>query len=161
MADLKKLTEQLKGASKTPVAPAAPKLEKLEKKRGKDKGKHGGKRNNSGRKPLEEDEKRVTLKRSYENYAGEEDDVTVKRLENGTVVQRREKMARIRVLQEALYKKAREGDVSAIKEFNDRVLGKSRQPIVGDDEEPPVQIDLGIGDVLDRATDYDDDSTDE
>ena len=43
------------------------------------------------------------------------------------------------------------GDIGAIKELLDRAFGKPMQPIVGDDEEPPIQIDLNIGRILDGA----------
>lgn len=39
-----------------------------------------------------------------------------------------------------LIKLAEDGDVSAYKEINDRIEGKSVQPIAGDDDSPPVRI---------------------
>jgi len=118
----------------------------------------GGRMPGAGRKPLEHDEERRTLKRSYEEFAKEEVEMPVTRLEKGTKVQRIEKMKRVRVVQEKLFKKVQEGDVQAIKEFNDRVLGKSRQTIVGDEDEAPVQIDLGVGRILDKAYGIDPDT---
>ena len=40
----------------------------------------------------------------------------------------------------ALVKKAKEGDVPAIKELADRLDGKVTQPIGGDDDAPPVKM---------------------
>lgn len=111
-----------------------------------------------GRKPLALDEKRVTLKRSWEHFAEEQDEVLVTRLEQGTKVQRKEKMNRLRVIQEAVYKAAKHGDMAAAKEFNNRVHGHPKQPIVGDDDEPPVQVDLGAGRILDKAYGTDEES---
>lgn len=36
--------------------------------------------------------------------------------------------------------KAKEGDLQAFKEINDRLDGKPAQAIVGDDDEPPVSV---------------------
>jgi hypothetical protein len=40
----------------------------------------------------------------------------------------------------ALVKKAKDGDVQAIKELADRLDGKVTQPIGGDDDLPPVKM---------------------
>ena len=39
---------------------------------------------------------------------------------------------------------AEEGNVPAFKEITDRIDGKAVQPIVGDDEHPPVQASLSV-----------------
>jgi hypothetical protein len=43
-------------------------------------------------------------------------------------------------LADALIRKVEEGDVSAIKEFGDRVDGRVAQAIVGDDEADPINV---------------------
>lgn len=136
--------EKLGGAGKV----AAPKLEKLEKTKGK---KHGGARTGSGRQPLEKDEKRRTLKRSWEDFAQEDVEIPVKELHKGTKEERKVKMKRIRVAQEKLFGKVVEGDVSAIREFNDRVHGKSPQTLRGDEDEAPVRVEVGLDRVLDKV----------
>ena len=115
------------------------------------KGGNGGIRPGGIKPALPAMERRKTLKRAWDDFANEDDEVIIKQLEKGNVVQRRAKMKRLRVIQEAVYKKAKLGDVNAIREFNNRVYGHPKQPIVGDDEEAPVQVDLGVGRILDGA----------
>lgn len=148
----------LKGG-KTAAKPVVGKIDKIEKTGGRQvkpvgrnyvkKGGKGGTRRGSGRKPLEKDEKRITLKRSWEAFADEEEEVQV--LHHGTKEVRVVKMKKVRVIQEAVYKAAKKGDMTAAKEFNDRVLGKSRQPIVGDEDESPIQVDHTMNNILDKA----------
>lgn len=42
----------------------------------------------------------------------------------------------IKPINNALLKKAKSGDIAAIKELHDRVYGKSAQPITGDADKP-------------------------
>ena len=52
---------------------------------------------------------------------------------------------RIHKVAEALFKKAEEGDVSAIKELGDRIDGKSQQTISGDSDAPiTIVVKTGI-----------------
>ena len=52
---------------------------------------------------------------------------------------------RIHKVAEALFKKAEEGDVSAIKELGDRIDGKSQQTITGDSDQPiTIVVKTGI-----------------
>ncbi len=54
---------------------------------------------------------------------------------------------RIHKVAEALFKKAEEGDVSAIKELGDRIDGKSQQEITGSSDAPiTVVVKTGIDD---------------
>ncbi len=115
------------------------------------KGGNGGARPNSGPDPLPPDQQRKRAKQSFLDFAREEIDVITKTFRDGNVEQRKEKAARLRVLQQALYKKAAEGDVPAIREFFDRVLGKSAQVIIGDEEEAPVQINIVAQRILDKV----------
>lgn len=123
--------------------PKTEKLKNVKKKGYKKKGGNGGRRSNSGRKPLELDERRRSLKKSWENFALEE--IEVSRLDRGTQEVRKDKVQRQRVAQEALFEKVKEKDVAAIKEFNDRTLGKSKQPITGGDEDDaPLRLGVDI-----------------
>ena len=64
---------------------------------------------------------------------------TVKKLAIQEDYKRRHKVA------EALFKKAEEGDVSAIKELWDRIDGKSQQTISGDSDAPiTIVVKTGI-----------------
>ncbi len=45
-------------------------------------------------------------------------------------------IANIKPINAALIRKAKKGDILAIKELHDRVYGKSAQPIVGDKDRP-------------------------
>lgn len=146
-------------ALKKGKAPAIAKTEKSEKSASTHqgapyvpKGGNGGAREGAGRDPLSAMERRKTLKQTWQEFGLEEVEIKYpKQLEKGNVVERRLKMKRLRVVQEAIFKKAATGDVPAIKEFNDRVLGKAPQPIVGDDDEPPVGLNLGIDRILGKA----------
>lgn len=40
--------------------------------------------------------------------------------------------------------KAEDGDMQAIKEMTDRIDGKAVQPIVGDDDHPPIEANLTV-----------------
>ncbi len=137
-----------------------PKVEKVEKTGGKTPGHgslkdNGGARRGSGRKPLAKDEARKTIKHQWEDFASEEIEVT--ELHKGTKEMRKVKMARLRVAQEKLFKKVQEGDVSAIREFNDRVGGKAPQTLRGGDEDDtPIQIELGVDRMLDKVYGEDD-----
>ncbi len=145
------VADEIKNLVKGSAPRPAPRIEKIEKtapKEDKRKG-NGGRRRNSGRKPLALDEKRKTVKQSWEEFGGEEIEVT--ELHAGTKEQRKVKMKRLRVAQERLFKKVNEGDIAAIREFNDRVGGKAMQPIVGDATEDPIQIDHDVTPILEKA----------
>jgi hypothetical protein len=54
---------------------------------------------------------------------------------------------RLHRVAEALYRKAEDGDISAIKELGDRVDGKSSQEITGDSDQPiTIVVRTGIED---------------
>lgn len=139
---LKRLTEKPKSVA---VKTTAPQTEHGEKPKSKHKGNYvlkggnGGARPNSGPDPLPPELQRKTLKQAWREFGLGEVPV---RLEKGTVNERMEKMARLKVIQEATFQAASKQNVPAIKEFNDRVFGKAPQPIIGDDDEPPVQVDV-------------------
>lgn len=140
----------LKGDKKPETPPSAPPAPKLENSKDLKKNGYGGRRAGSGRKPLALDDKKRTLKQLHEDFALEDDEV--QRIDKGTGKVRREKMKKARVVLEALYKQAKTGDVSAIKEFNDRILGKSKQPITGGDEDDtPLRLDVDITSIVNKV----------
>ena len=59
-------------------------------------------------------------------------------------------------LAERLIEAVLRGDLSAIKEYGDRVEGKCVQPISGSDDDPPVQISHVVREIV-RAGDKDTD----
>ncbi len=90
------------------------KLENLKKNK---KSSHGGKRNNSGRKPSEEKEKVRQMKELIEGHGLEEEEVNGK------------KLARVAILLTVLFREGAKGNISAIKEYLDRQVGKSTESI--------------------------------
>lgn len=149
--------------------PAVQKVEKLKKDMGgktlghKPLSSNGGAREGAGRKPLQFDEQRRTLKRSWENFAAEEDEIEIETADVDPITKERKKrkvkMQRLAIAQKALFENVKKGDTSAIREFNDRVIGKAKQPIVGDDDDAPLRVDLGVDRLLDKA--YGEPQTDE
>lgn len=126
------------------------KIEKIEKEKIDKRITNGGTRKGSGRKAFAEDEKRRTLKQSWENFALGQ--VDVQRIDKGTKEVRIIKMNRLQVAQEKLFKLVEEKDVTAIKEFNDRTLGKSRQPMtIGNEDETPLRIEVDLIDKVKKT----------
>lgn len=116
------------------------------------KGGQGGVRENAGKPALPAEALRKTLKNSWREFGAGEVEVKVRELHKGNVQERMVKMARLKVVQEALFKKTKEGDVAAIKEFNDRVFNKSAQPLVGDNDDDPIQVQhLGVSLMLHKV----------
>lgn len=153
------IKDLVRGTKATPVKTEPRKKSRTSKYYVK-KGGNGGKRPNSGPDPLPQEDQRRTLKQAWRQYGLEEVEIRYpKQLEKGKVEERREKMSRLRVIQEAIYRAGASGNMVAAKEFNDRVLGKSPQPIVGDEDEAPVQIDLLGERILEKA--YGDDDSEE
>lgn len=137
-------------ATVPPTSVQAVELGKVGKTEGV-KGKHGGARPGGGRKTLEEaDKARTSLKRSYELMADEEMEIVEVNRQTGARVSK--KVKAIKAVQTMLLNKAVvEKSVEAAKELNNRWLGHPKQPIVGDDDEPPVQFNIGFDRVLDRV----------
>lgn len=98
-------------------------LEKFEKKK---KSKWGGKRGNSGRKPLLGKEKLEEVKSLIAEHGSQIDPI--------------KKKERVLVLLDTLYQLGVKGNPSAIKEYLDRQLGKSKQALVGDKDSDEIQL---------------------
>lgn len=117
-------------------------VEKLEKK------KHGGKRPTAGRKPtgptnvaMLQSDKRKRMHELLSDFADQE--VEVKLRDADTGIQRMVKITRYMLSLHQQFKLIEKGDPTAINNFHDRLLGKAAQPIVGDDDAPPIQVEVG------------------
>lgn len=113
----------------TPILPT----EKTEKPRGK----NGGKRPGSGRKPLLAKDLIAKLEAKIKRQGAEI--VSYHTMDNKII-----RTTRIQAVMMMLWEKAtRQHDVPAAKEYLDRNLGKPKQPIVGGGEdEEPIAFDL-------------------
>lgn len=149
------LTEKLNDLKKTVKPgekPAVVKTEKVKKSKYIPKGGNGGKRPDSGRKPGGTAmQKRVNKELIMDHVSGEATVTVVDRKTGKTVTV---KKPRIIAALEKLYELGMkgQGDANAIDRWMNRAIGKAIQPIVGDDDEPPVQVqDLGIAAILKKV----------
>ncbi|MCF7819889.1 MAG: hypothetical protein K9M44_00255 [Candidatus Pacebacteria bacterium] len=100
------------------------KLENLKKNRNSScKKKHGGARNNAGRKPKEDNEKVREMKEIIAGHGLEEEEVNGK------------KVARVAILLTVLFREGAKGNITAIKEYLDRQLGKAKESVEWSNEE--------------------------
>lgn len=122
---------------------------KESKKDEKPKGKHGGARPGSGREEGGTALAKRILKQKLMDFYTEEVEVSYKQ-KDGKII--KIKKPRTMVIIEALYQIAIESkDSMAMDRFLNRALGKAAQPIVGDEDEDAVQIDLGTSRMLDKV----------
>ena len=94
------------------------------------------------------------MRQSFVEFLAGEVDVMVKDYAKGTVEERKIKIARLKVILEALFKKVKNGnngDVAAAKELFDRAFGKSINIIAGDEDEAPVQLNMLADRILKKA----------
>jgi hypothetical protein len=148
-----KLNDLIKGGK---PAPAQTELRAKSKHHGKyiKKGGNGGARPNSGPEPLPYSLQRKKMRQSFVEFLAGEVDVMVKDYAKGTVEERKIKIARLKVILEALFKKVKNGnngDVAAAKELFDRAFGKSINIIAGDEDEAPVQLNVLADRILKKA----------
>lgn len=128
---LKEIADNLKGK----------KTEKVVSKTKPVRGKNGGVRPNSGRKPNEEKLVVKGIKQLIDNFTNEEVEVQIMDREKATVIKM--KKPRIIALLEMLYQEAMKNkNVIAAKEVLDRSLGKAPQKIQGDSDAPLVIVDV-------------------
>lgn len=116
------------------------KIEQLNKtppKKKDGRAKNGGARANSGPAPKAENVVVQELKVLIDNHGKE--DVELKAA-GGRVV----KKARVLVLLDKLFTDGYGGNIQAIKEYLDRVLGKAVQPISGPDKDKPLSINIAV-----------------
>lgn len=120
------------------VAGKKPGTEKIEK--GDARGKNGGARAGSGRKPIAKDPDSSEMRRSFMQLvrAHANELVPVKITDNVTGKVKIVKRKRIEVAVEVLFSQVQTKEGWAVREYLDRVLGKAAQPIVGDEDEPIV-----------------------
>lgn len=160
---IKALTQGRNKAIETEKAPES-KFGKLNKPKGAPgtgKGKYyvplgigsGGVREGSGRPPSGAVLERRTRKAQVNSHFGEEVEVEMLDPKTGKMV--RVKKPRIVVQIERLYLASRNKDgtynVQAIKDWLDRALGKAPQPHIGDEEEDPIQHQLGADRIIEGA----------
>lgn len=94
------------------------KLENLKKNRKSScKKKHGGSRKNSGRKLKSDNKKVIEMKEIIEGHGLEEETINGK------------KLARVAILLTVLFREGAKGNITAIKEYLDRQLGKSKESV--------------------------------
>lgn len=112
----------------------------------KPKSKRGGKRNGSGRKPLLDKKILEQIKERMKAHGAEQ--VLVEGIEK-----KKMKMTRAEALLEVLYKEGLKGNIQAIKEYFDRIMGKAVQPIEGVKEGEAITIDF-VGEAKKRSKHY-------
>ena len=101
-----------------------PKLENLKKNsKPKKKKKHGGARKGAGRKPKIDNENVRKMKALIEGHGLELEDVNGKKLE------------RVAILLTVLFREGAKGNITAIKEYLDRQLGKAKESVELKNEE--------------------------
>lgn len=141
-------TPKVKQPEKKVDTVAVKKKVTLEKLENKPKGSYGGKRAGSGRKPLADKAIIELLRSKIKQHGNVEVEVVLKDGE-------RKKLTRIEALLEVLFQEGFiKRNIQSIKEYLDRVMGKSVQPISGaGDEEPPVTFDF-VGEARKRLKKY-------
>ena len=134
-------------SSKTLVVVEKPKIEKIEKT---DRRKlvNGGKRPGSGRKAtgptnvtVLQVDKRKRMHELLSEFADQEVEVNLRDVITGE--KKLVKMTRYMLSLHQQFKLIEKGDASAINSFHDRLLGSPAQPVVGDDDSPPIQVEIG------------------
>lgn len=153
------------GAGK-PVQTPKPEIDKLKKEPGTGKGRNyvpkglglGGAREGSGRPPSGIALERRQAKKILSEHVAEE--VEVKVLDKITGKERILKKSRILIQLERLFQSSVNKDGTfndgAIDKWLNRALGKAPQPLIGDEDEDPVRVNLGVEQILDKAYGDDD-----
>lgn len=162
-------------AKKTSVADAiknlvrgakpAPTTEKLkvekettkELNKAKTTGKNGGARPGSGRKPGGTALLRREIRALVQNHYNEE--VWVKVKDPKTGIEREIKKPRVLIAIDVLFQVGiTNKDAHALDRYLNRALGKPPQPLIGDEDEDPIQINHDVTPILEKA--YGDDDED-
>lgn len=115
------------------------------------KKKHAG-----GRPPGGQALARRSLRAILANHYAEE--VEIELIDQKTSKLVKIKKPRVLAMMDKLYEIGIAGNDTAIDRWLNRALGKAPQPLIGDEEEDPIKIDLGVGRILSKAygTDTDD-----
>lgn len=147
--DLLKEIQQLKKQGKTEKV-------KRRKSRYVKKGGNGGARPGSGRTPGGTAMQKRLIKKILADHYDEQVELKVKDPKSGKEVII--KKPRALAVMEKLYEvgMAGSGNDAALDRWLNRALGKPPQPLVGDEDEVPVAIDLGVDRMLDKAYGDDD-----
>ncbi len=152
MANIDDIQKKLKGDK--PESKPAPRTEKLKKEEKPVKGKNGGRRPGSGRKTLE---KTIIARGLIDNAAKLEEEIEIQ--DPVTGIKRKVKKPRVVWAMDTFFRLgmylASKNDIAGVqslKEFMDRAVGRSAQPIRGDGEDdPPIKIGVNIGEILKKA----------
>lgn len=116
----------------------------------------GGAREGSGRKPGGTSLARRLLRTMVQEHYTEEVEVKVKDPKTG--IEHVIKKPRVVIAIDALFQVGvQTKDATALDKYLNRALGKAPQPLIGDEDEDPVQVDLGVGRILDKAYGDDED----
>lgn len=112
---------------------------------------NGGAREGAGRPAGGSEGQRRARKLLIETHVEEKITVTVKDPKTGQPITIEK--PRIVVAMEKLFQLGTkgDGDAAALDKWMNRAVGKAVQPIVGDEDEPPVQVDLGVGRIIDKV----------
>ena len=146
-------------------AKPAPSTEKLNSekettkppKKAKTTGKNGGARPGAGRKPGGGALLRREIRALVQSHYNEE--VTVKVKDPKTGIEREIKKPRVLIAIDTLFQVGiANRDAHALDRYLNRALGKPPQPLIGDEEEDPIQINHDVTPILEKA--YGDDDED-
>lgn len=154
------ITDSIK-ALKAGKAVPAPKIENV--KTGKDikpptkppknkdkRSGNGGAREGAGRKPGGTALQRRLVRTLVQDHYTQEVDVKVKDPKTGN--EHTIKKPRVLVAIDTLFQVGVQNkDAHALDRYLNRALGKPPQPLIGDEEEDPVRIDLGVERILGKA----------
>lgn len=119
---------------------------------------NGGAREGSGRKPGGQALARRTLRAILAKHYAEEVEIEIEDPKTKKMV--KIKKPRVLAMMEMMYQIAeKNGDSAAGDRWLNRALGKPPQPLIGDEEEDPVRVDLGVDRILGKV--YNDEADDE
>lgn len=143
----------------TPTKPATEKLNKVPeigKPPKQPKKKNGGARPGAGRPEGGTSLLRRLVRDLVKNHYTEE--VAVKIKDPTTGVEHTIKKPRVLIAIDMMFQIGiANKDAAALDKYLNRALGKAPQPLVGDDDEPPIQIDTVGERILEKAYDEEDD----
>lgn len=109
----------------------------------------------AGRPPSGQNLARRTLRAMLANHFSEEVEVELEDPKTHIIV--KVKKPRVLAMMELMYQLAvKNGDSMAGDRWLNRALGKAPQPLIGDEEEDPIRVDLGVDRILGKIYDGDD-----
>lgn len=122
--------------------------------------KNNGGKGDVGRKPGGQALARRTLRQILANHYAEEIEIEIEDPKTGTLVKL--KKPRVLAMMEKMYEIAvKTGDSAAGDRWLNRALGKAPQPLIGDEEEDPIRVDLGVDRILGKVYNDEEDQEDD